>query len=344
MKGPRDTITTAAAVMAAAVVLAFLVLAGAAAALGAAETTAPTGAVGGVRSPASGMLQLLINASDEGSGLANAEAQLDGAAPVFVRLGSGECPERPAPGSEPPPGACPASVSAIPLSLDTRTVPDGERPLRVRVTDGAGNTATLVDEEIVVRNAPPQGRGTVATVKVGISSGGEEESPPGNGKGSENGKGGENGNGKKKGKGEGLALKRKRCRAPHLVMHLAKKPLWHTSPRHVPVLWYGHRYPYRGKLTCRSAKGKRFLAPRGTPVEVYFRVWHLSFKRYHGPVKFRHVRRIKVGKKGRLNTKLGFRSGRTVLFRYHGPRKELAKAKLRLAVPPRTRKPPWGPR
>ena len=127
-------------------------------------------------------------------------------------------------------------------------------------------------------------------------------------------------------------------------MRLAKRPLWHTRPRHVPVLWYGHRYPYRGKLTCRSASGKRFLAPRGTPVHVYFRVWHLSFKRYHGPVRFRHVRRVKVGKKGRLNLKLGFRAGRTVLFRYHGPLKELAKAKLRLAVPPRTRKPPWGPR
>ena len=125
-------------------------------------------------------------------------------------------------------------------------------------------------------------------------------------------------------------------------MRLAKKPLWHTRPRHVPVLWYGHRYPYRGKLTCRSASGKRFLAPRGTPVEVYFRVWHLSFKRYHGPVKFRRVRTIRVGRKGRVNTKLGFRSGRTVLFRYHGPRKELAKAKLRLAIPPPAARRPGG--
>jgi hypothetical protein len=57
--------------------------------------TAPTGAVGGVHSPASGILELRINASDEGSGLANAEAQLDGAAPAFVRLGSGSCPEHP---------------------------------------------------------------------------------------------------------------------------------------------------------------------------------------------------------------------------------------------------------
>jgi len=314
----------------------------------AADTTVPTGAVGGVRSPASGVLDLRLYASDEGSGLANAEAELDGAPPVHVRLGSGECPERPALGSEPPPGACPESVSKVPLALDTRAVPDGERPLRVRVTDGAGNTATLLDRQVVVRNAPPSGHGTVATVTVGISAGEGESEPPNNGKGPGNGKGCEKGKACERGKGgekgKGLALKRKRCRAPHLVMHLAKKPLWHTRPRHVPVLWYGHRYPYRGKLTCRSAKGKRFLAPRGTPVTIYFRVWQLSFKRYHGPVKFRRVRTIRVGKKGRINTKLGFKSGRTVMFRYRGPRKELAKAKLRLAVPPRTRRPPWGPR
>jgi hypothetical protein len=348
MKGPRNTRTTAAALTAAAVVLCLLVLAGAAAALGAADATPPTGSVSGLRSPAAGALELRIYASDEGSGLANAEAQLDGAPPAFVRLGSGECPERPAPGTEPPAGACPESVSKVPLALDTRAVADGERPLRVKVTDGAGNTATLLDRMIAVRNAPSAHTGPTATVTVGLSAGEGEESPPDNGKGPGNGKGCENGKACEKGKGgekgKGLALKRKRCRAPHLVMHLAKKPLWHTRPRHVPVLWYGRRYPYRGKLTCRSASGKRFLAPRGTPVEVYFRVWHLSFKRRHGPVKFRHVRRIKVGRKGRLNTRLGFKSGRTVLFRYHGPLRELAKAKLRLAIPPASRKAPWGPR
>ena len=335
----RLSTTTAAAT--ALVAAAVLCAAWARPALGAPDATRPTGSVTGLSSPASGTLELFLRASDAGFGLANAEAQLDGSAPTFVRLGSGACPERPSPGGpEPPPGSCPASVSAVPLQIDTHLVADGSHHLQVKVADGAGNMATILDRQVVVDNAPPSGRGTTASVTVGISSGEGESSHPGNGEGSEDGKGSEKGKGKKK----GLALKRKRCRAPHLVMHLAKKPLWHTRPRHVPVLWYGHRYPYRGKLTCRSAKGKRFLAPRGTPVTIYFRVWQLSFKRYHGPVKFRHVRTVRVGRKGRLNTKLGFRSGRTVMFRYYGPRKELAKAKLRLAVPPRTRKPPWGPR
>jgi hypothetical protein len=294
-------------------------------ALGALDTTSPRGSVGGVRSPASGILQLRIYASDEGSGLANAEAQLDGAAPAFVRLGSGACPERPTPGSEPPPGAeCPESVSGAPLSLDTRSVADGSRRLRVHVTDGAGNTATLVDEEIVVRNAVTPG-GTTATVSVGVTGpgiGGEEgeglsPSPPGRGN---------------------------RCKRPRLKMRLARRPLWHTRPHHVPVLRYGRRYPYKGRLTCLAPSGKRVAAPKGTRVGVYYRVWHLSFKRSRGPVRYVRLREIKVGKKGRLRVGLRFKTGRTILFRYQGPDGELAKSKLRLAIPPAARKPPWGPR
>jgi hypothetical protein len=291
-----------------------------------------------VGSPASGTLELRLYASDSGSGLANAEAQLDGAPPVFVRLGSGSCPERPSSGTEPPPGSCPGSVSGIALALDTRAVADGERPLRVRVTDGAGNTATLVDRTIVVRNAPRTGGGTVATVTIGITSGSEGSHP---GKGCEKGKACERGKGGEKGKG--LALRRKRCRKPRLRMHLARKPLWYTRPHYVPVLRYGRRYAYRGRLTCMRS-GRRVSAPRGLGVGVFYRVWHLSFKRPWGPVQKLKRAMLRVGKHGRLWLKLGFRSGRTLIFRYRDPGGQLAKAKLRLAVPPRTRRPPWGPR
>jgi len=315
---------TKAAAATVSVAAAALLLLGPAQAAEAPDTTPPTGRVSGLHTPVAGTLELSLEASDSGAGLATAEATLDtqsSAAQLSGNAGSAQ------------------------LSLDTRALPDGPHDLTVRVTDAANNTATLVDRSILVRNAPTPPTGPVATVTVGVGFGSASTSPgkgPGKGKGCEKGKACDRGKGGEKGKG--LALKRRRCRAPHLAMRLAKRPLWHTRPRHVPVLWYGHRYPYRGKLTCRSAKGKRFLAPRGTPVTIYFRVWQLSFKRYRGPVRFRRVRTIRVGKKGRINTKLGFKSGRTVMFRYYGPRKELAKAKLRLAVPPRTRKPPWGPR
>jgi len=293
------------------------------------DTTATTGAVSGVRSPASGTLELRLYASDVGSGLANAEAQLDGVPPVFVRLGSGSCPAHPSPGTEPPSGSCPKSVSGIHIVLNTQTVADGERTLRVEVTDGAGNTATLVDRTIVVRNAPRTGAGTIATVTIGITSGSEADYP-GKGKGSE------------KGKGKGLALLRKHCRKPRLRMHLARSPLWYTRPHYVPVLRFGRRYPYRGRLTCMRS-GRRVSAPRGISVGVFYRVWHLSFKRPWGPVVKLRRATLRVRKGGRLWLRLGFRSGRTLLFRYRDPGGKLAKAKLRLAVPPRTRRPPWGP-
>jgi len=274
------------------------------------DTTAPTGAVVGVRSPASGTLQLRLYATDTGAGLASARALLDGDLVSSAHLAG-------------------VSVSAVPLPVDTRAVTEGSHRLVVEVTDAAGNTAKLLDQEIAVRNvATPTGPSASVTVGVGGQRPGEE---PGGG-------GGKGRPPSPPGKGHGG------CRRPKLKMHLARRPLWHTRPRHVPVLRYGRRYPYKGKLICLAASGKRVPAARGTRVEVYYRVWHLSFKRRHGPVKFIHLRKIRVRKKGRLKVNLGFRSGRTVLFRYYGPGGELAKAKLRLAVPPRTRKPPWGPR
>jgi len=306
-----------------------------AAARGAADTTPPSGAVGGVSSPASGVLKLRIYASDEGSGLAGTEAQLDGAPPVHLRLGSGECPERPALGSEPPAGAeCPESVAGVPMTLDTQVVADGERPLRVRVTDGAGNTATLVDRMIVVRNAPHP-TGTVASVTVGVGNqgegeGGGESGHPARGEGSQGkGKGAENG------KGKGLALRRRRCRAPRLRMHLARpRPQWFTRPKFVPVLRWGGHYIYRGRLTCRVS-GRRVYAPRGTPVNVFYRVWELTFKRKRGPVRKLRKRPIRVRRGGRLRVRLGgFRSGRTLFFRYRSGR-DRAHARVRVAVAPR---------
>lgn len=335
-RGRMESLGMVAVAVALVAVVAFVLLAPARAAEGS-DTIAPTGAVSGVRSPASGTLELSLYASDSGWGLASVEASLEGTT-AFVRLGSGSCPERPLAGDpEPPSGACPASVSGVPLDLDTRSVPDDEHRLIVRVTDGAANTATLVDRTIVVRNAPRTDTGTIAKVTVGVSSGKEGGHP---GRGCERGKACERGRGGEKGKG--LALRRKRCRKPRLRMHLARKPLWHTRPHYVPVLRYGRRYPYRGRLTCMRS-GRRVSAPRGLQVGVFYRVWHLSFKRPWGPVKKLHRATLSVGKGGRLWLKLGFRSGRTLIFRYHDPSGRLAKAKLRLAVPPRTRRPPWGP-
>jgi hypothetical protein len=297
-----------------------------AAALGAADGTAPTGSVGGVRSPAAGTLKLLLSATDTGAGLAGAEASLDGGASSFVRLGAGSCPEHPGAGSEPPPGAeCPESVSSVPLSLDTRSVADGSHQLLVRVTDGAGNTATLVDEAIVVRNAPRTGAGTTASVAIGIGSEGDSAISDGGVAA-----------GGSPDRGSPQALRTRVCRAPRLRMRLAQRPLWYTRPRHVPVLGFGRRYAFKGRLTCRVA-GRRVSAPRGTPVNVFYRVWELTFKRHRGPVKKLRKRPIRVRKGGRLKVRLGgFRSGRTLIFRYRRGN-AVARSKPRVAVAPRGR-------
>ena len=322
---------TAVTALVAAVALFLLASGLSAAAPGAPDTTAPTGAVGGVHSPASGTLELRLYASDGGSGLAGAETTLDGIS-SYVRLGSGSCPEHPAPGSEPPVGAeCPELVSAVALSLDTHAVADGEHELRVWVTDGSGNVVTLIDEVIVVNNAPHV-TGDTATVTIGVGSAGE-----GGGEESGGGEAGGNaaGGGERNAQSSSLALRRKVCRAPRLRMRLYRpRPRWFTHPKHVPVLRFGGRYTYKGRLTCKVS-GRRVSAPKGTPVNVFYRVWELTFKRKRGPVRKLRKRPIRVRKGGRLRVKLGgFRTGRTLYFRYRQGT-AMTKAKVRVAVAPR---------
>jgi hypothetical protein len=285
------------------------------------DASAPTGAVGGLRSPAKGTLELSLAAHDKGWGLASAEASL-GPHTTFTRLGQGSCPEHPAPGGpEPAPGDCPASVSAAPLELDTRAVPDGTHRLVVRVTDAAANTATLLDREITVRNAAVV-TGTRASLQLGVSS--QSPDSPGKGKG------------KGKGKGPGAGKGLPPCRWPRLRMRLLARPLWRTRPGRLPVLRFKKRHLYRGHLTCRVGN-KRVRAPEGTPVAVVYRIWRRSFRKRRAPITVRKGQ-IRV-RNGRLRVRLGFLSGRTVLFSYLSPEGGAARSKLRIAIartdPPR---------
>jgi hypothetical protein len=321
MTRPSNTAAAATALVAAAALL-LAAHSWATEALGAPDATAPTGAVGGARDPAQGTLKLRLHAEDAGAGLANAEATLGGSAGAFVRLGSGACPEHPAPGTEPPPGACPRSVVAFPISLDTRGVPDGSHRLTVRVSDGAANAATLYDREIVVRNAL-SAADTQATVTIGLTSG-----SPGDTGGGGNGKGG--------GKGGGKGAPGPPCRWPRLRMRLLARPLWRTRPGRLPVLRFRRPHLYRGHLTCRVGD-KRVRAPEGTPVQIFYRIWRRSFRKRRGPITVR--KGTIVVRDGRLQVRLGFLSGRTIIFRYGSPGGGVARSKLRIAIartdPPR---------
>ncbi len=288
------------------VAAAALLLLGSAQAAEAPDTTPPSGSVAGVRSPAQGTLELRLYLSDPGSGLATAEAAL-GPHTTFTRLGQGSCPSEPLPGGpQGAPGDCPASLSAAPLSLDTTAVPDGVHRLVVRATDAAANTAVLTDREITVRNATVP-TATKASFQIGVAS--RSPDSPGGGKGKGKGKG--------EGGGKGKGTPGPPCRWPQLRMRLASRPLWRTRPGRLPVLRFRHRHLYRGRLTCRVG-GKRVSAPDGAKVDVFYRIWRRSFRKRRGPIRVRKGA-IRTRDNGRLRVKLGFLSGRTIVFRYRSP-------------------------
>jgi hypothetical protein len=102
-------------------------------------------------------------------------------------------------------------------------------------------------------------------------------------------------------------------------------------------LRFRKRHLYRGWLTCRRG-GRRVLAAPGTPVQVFYRIWRRSFRKRRGPIRVKKGT-IRVRPNGRLLLRLGFLSGRTVIFRYRSPRGGVARSKLRIAIartdPPR---------
>lgn len=195
----------------------------------AADTTAPAGAVGGVRDPAAGILELTVRATDDGAGLSVATGSLGGRVLDTARFDSGGC--------------CPA-VGEVRLRVPTALVADGPQRLVVQVTDGAGNAAKLVDQVVTVINTPPLHQ-PIVTVVVGSRGGGPSPSPgPG---------------------GSPPPAPGFRCRAPRLSMTLAQRPVRYR--RGVPVLAAGRRYRFHGQLTC-LIDGRRVVAPRGTLVRV----------------------------------------------------------------------------
>ena len=116
------------------------------------DATAPNLAVGGVRDPAIGTLDLEVNAVDTGVGLWRATASLDDTPVAGASFGG--CAElSPADTTvDLALGALCPGVAQVPLAVDTRTVPDGQHTLRVVVTDAAGNTKESI-HTLTVMNA-----------------------------------------------------------------------------------------------------------------------------------------------------------------------------------------------
>jgi hypothetical protein len=197
------------------------------------------GAVGGLRNPAAGVLDLSVQAVEtEGVGLRRVTALLGGNTLDSAFFADPDCT----------PGACPA-VGLVTLRVPTSGVPDGERRLEVIVEDGTGTVTHVIDQPITIANTPPKNTSTV-TVNVGAGAKSPQPGPGGPGPGA--GGQGENG-----------------CRSPRLSMFLAQRPL--RFKRGVPVLVRRRNYRFRGRLTC-LVNGKRKAAPRGMLVGVRDRV------------------------------------------------------------------------
>jgi hypothetical protein len=193
------------------------------------------GAVGGLRDPAAGTLQLNVRVTETtGVGVRRATAMLGGHLLDSQYFADPACAT----------GVCP-TVATVDLAVPTTAVPDGTARLEVTVEDATGTVTHVVDQTITVVNKP-----VVSNPTVVVSVGGGAKNP----------QSGPNGPG-----GPAGPSGTDDCRSPRLSMFLAQRPL--RIKRGVPVLAAERKYRFRGRLTC-LVEGRRKAAPRGTLVQV----------------------------------------------------------------------------
>jgi hypothetical protein len=276
-----------------------LALGATAPAMAADDVEAPTYAVGGLASPAAGVLEITIHGTDGGgAGLLRAAASLGGGEPVEARFGDESCVPAGTAGA-PQGDGCP-STGVVTLEIDTTKVADGEHALDVTVEDAAGNAAVRVDRKIEVNNTLEVWRSTVV-VTVGAGALEPVPVPPGGGTPPGGGQGGP------------------ACNEPRLSMSLADRPL--RFRRGVPVLAGGRRYLFRGRLTCIIG-GKRRAAPPGVVIAIR------SLVRGRGVAKPPTT----VGRKGQIKVRLRFYTRRVVVFRVRGAAGELVRVRIPILV------------
>lgn len=281
-------------------------------ALNVTDASVPEGAVGGVQSVVAGSLNLVADATDSGLGLYSLDASLDGQTVASAQLGGQSCRDL-STGSVvdlPLDADCPSEVAGVPLTADVADVPDGMHLLSVSVTDAAGTTASLVNQEIEVLNHGPSQTPSV-TVSVGTAGSG--------GSATTGAAGGVAGSGGSTSTAGVLASTHDPCAHAALSVRLSSKPLRVAHGQ--LVLRRGKRYRYRGQLTC-LVKKRRTGAPRNIVVEVGYRIRN----RYHKDL------RTKTKAGGQISVALASASTRTIVFSYAPPTGPVTKARLRVVI------------
>jgi len=244
---------------------------------------------------------LYVQATDVGLGLESATAYLDGIPVSTKQYGDAACREL-SPGSgqiDLPFGAvaqddtdagsvgC-SGHGTVDLPVNTRAVPNGNHTISVTVRDWAGNTTTLMDNvPTEILNDPYLGTNT-ATLSIGTSGTtipNATNNPPSGGSG-------------------GVAgATAQSCRSPRLSFSLSNKPM--RISKGVPVLQYGKRYRFNGRLTC-VINGKRKSAPKRARVDILNKVGKKTIEKAGTTVR----------DKGRLTVILSYKSSRTITFRF----------------------------
>jgi hypothetical protein len=268
------------------------------------DSIPPRGAVGGWRSPASDdpAFKLNVQATDAGVGLKSATAFVDGGAVVTKLFGDASCREL-SDGSgqvDLPYGAVGQNDNSVTtlavgclghgsvdLPLTTKTYSEGYHAITVTVSDWAGNTTTLMDNvPTEVLNNVDLGKSS-QTLNIGTS-GTTTPTPNANNNG---------------GSGGVAGATAQSCRSPRLSFSLSNKPM--RISKGVPVLQYGKRYRFNGRLTC-VINGKRKAAPKRARVDILNKVGKKTVEKAGTTVR----------DKGRLTIILSYKSSRTVTFRF----------------------------
>jgi hypothetical protein len=256
-----------------------------------------TGAVGGIRDPASGYLELDVRANDRsGAGLRTVRASLGGEPLAEAAIGAPGCVAD----SADLDAGCPAA-GRVPLTLDTTEVADGPQRLEVTAEDGLGAVTHLVDRTVMVANTLPT---WTSSVTLHVGSGTPDPNGPPTGP-----------------SGDPSASPRA-CRSPRLSVTLATRPL---RFRHgVPVLRKGRSYMFKGRLTCVVDRRRR-AAPAGTKLELR--------QIARGRTVTRRI--LQIGRNGRLRVRITARSRRAVVFRYRAAGGRLVRVRIPVKVLPR---------
>jgi hypothetical protein len=267
------------------------------------DTTPPYAAVGGYQSPAAGDLNLDFSGSDVGTGLRSAEAWIAGAActPSLCPVVKAGFPGTDCRDLTPndatvdmPLGAKCAFAgeqahAAIVLKTTVATgtgLPNGDGySLNYRTTDWAGNEYTE-SKPLSLNNNPDLGKSS-QELSIGTS-GTTTPNATTNASG---------------GSGGVAGASAQSCRSPRLSFSLSNKPM--RISKGVPVLQYGKRYRFNGRLTC-VISGKRKSAPKRARVDILNKIGKKTYEKAGTTVR----------DSGKLTVILSYKTSRTISFRF----------------------------